>query len=147
MNVPRDSLLKPREIQQYLWDYFALHANQRMSVFKFFITLAVFVTATLVAAVVQGHHMVGMWLGLLLVCIAAAFWKLDERTRYLITNSEDALKDMEARYVEGASLQVFTNDHWKRDRRCGTYSQCFGFLFGVFALAGFIGFFVSACNL
>lgn len=140
-------LLARREIQQYLWDYFELHANQRMSVFKFFVTLGVFVTATLVAAVVQGHHMVGVGLGLLLMCISAAFWKLDERTRYLITNSENALKDIEAMYVERASLQVFTNDHWKRDRRCGTYSHCFKFLFGVFAVAGFIGLFVSVCKL
>ena len=66
--------LNPREIQQYVWCYFELHANQRMSVFRFFIGLATFLTASLLAASVQKHHVAGALLGALLALISYVFY-------------------------------------------------------------------------
>ena len=40
MDRERSDAPTPRQMQEYAWDYFELHANQRMSIFKFFVTLA-----------------------------------------------------------------------------------------------------------
>ena len=87
--------VKAEDIQRYAWNYFELHANQRMSLFKFFITLAVFMAASLGATLVQRFYFVGIVLGALLVVISFVFCKLDERVRVLIKNSEAALKTLE----------------------------------------------------
>ena len=76
--------LSPREMQQYVWCYFELHANQRMSVFRFFIGLATFLTASLLTAAVQQHDVAGAVLGALLGLVSFVFWRLDERTCFLI---------------------------------------------------------------
>ena len=49
--------VKAEDIQRYAWNYFELHANQRMSLFKFFITLAVFMAASLGATLVQRFYL------------------------------------------------------------------------------------------
>ena len=87
--------LSSREMQHYAWCYFELHASQRMSVFKFFIGLATFLTASLLAATVQKHHVPGALLGALLTLVSFVFWRLDERTSFLIKRSERALEELE----------------------------------------------------
>ena len=89
----------PREMQQYVWCYFELHANQRMAVFRFFLGLATFLTASLLAVAAQQHHVAGIVLGALLTLVSFVFCRLDERTCFLIKRSERALEDIEEAFL------------------------------------------------
>jgi len=77
--------------------YFELHANQRMSVFNFFLALSGVVSAGLAALVQGSAHLIflGILLGLLLVLVSFIFWKLDQRVSFLIKHAEDALSELE----------------------------------------------------
>ena len=140
-----------REMQEYAWGYFELHANQRMSVFKFFVTLATFMVAGLSAAFVQGSQAVSVLFGLLLLVTSFVFCKLDERTRFLIKNSEGALRLLERQLFDVERLQLFEfEEHrtetlrstkyrirfWKNHL---TYATCLGCSFWLFGSIGALG--------
>ena len=146
--------LNPREIQQYVWCYFELHANQRMSVFRFFIGLATFLTASLLAASVQKHHVAGALLGALLALISYVFWRLDERTCFLIKRSERALEALEEAFMgsdaeASPGLQLFREERMKTANMKGlltTYGQCLKALFLIFGAIGFLVGAISVCK-
>ena len=133
-----------KEMQQYVWGYFELHANQRMSVFKFFIGLATFLTASLLAAAVQKHHVAGVLLGTLLTLVSLVFWRLDERTCFLIKRSERALEQLEETFFGNNAgslrcLQLFRDERTETDNVKGvltTYGQCLKALFFTFGAIG-----------
>lgn len=79
-----------REARTYARGYFALHADQRMKLFNFFLIflLAAFPAVRGMAA---GAKAVTL-LPLLLVLTAFIFWRLEKRTRRLVKNGEDALR-------------------------------------------------------
>lgn len=141
----------PRQMQEYAWGYFELHANQRMSVFKFFVTLATFMVAGLSAAFVQGFPGVGAVFGILLVVTSFVFCKLDERTRFLIKNSEGALRLLERQLFDIECLRLFEQGEQKTEARRSnrytiqfwknhlTYAQCLRCLFLLFGLIGALG--------
>jgi len=88
----------PEYLHKYAWDYFQLHAGQRMSLFNFFVVFAVLMTSALVATFQKDFKMplAGMGIGLCLSFIAFVFWKLDQRARYFLKNAERALAELEA---------------------------------------------------
>src|SRR5262249_2792686 len=90
----------PEYLHKYAWDYFQLHAGQRMSLFNFFVVFAVLMTSALVATFQKDFKMplAGMGIGLCLSFIAFVFWKLDQRVRYFLKNAEHALAEFEANF-------------------------------------------------
>ncbi len=136
--------LSPREMQQYVWCYFELHANQRMSVFRFFIGLATFLTASLLTAAVQQHDVAGAVLGALLGLVSFVFWRLDERTCFLIKRSERALEELEKAFLghdakSPRRLQLFREERIATNTVKGvlmTYAQCLKVLFFTFGATG-----------
>src|SRR6266851_4338107 len=64
-----------RDARAYAWGYFALHADQRMKLFNFFLILAAF-----------------------------TFWRLEERTRGLVKRGEEALRFLDERWPVDALL-------------------------------------------
>ncbi len=149
--------LKPSEMQQYAWRYFELHANQRMSVFKFFIGLATFLTASLLAAFIEKHYIASTLVGVLLVLVSFVFSRLDARIRFLIKGSECALEDLEAIFLRSGAdppcrLKLFSQERIETSKVKGlltTYGQCLNALFLTFAMIGlvmgFISLFKSTC--
>jgi len=136
--------------RNYAWDYFALHANQRLKTFQFYITLATATLAGFFALVQSGHAQ--KWLcvlGLVLTLFSFVFWMLDKRTRNLVKNAEEALKFLDEQEglpdIGGAPhpLRMFSRDdhirskarRWSSMRHC-SYSLCFNLVFAVFAVLG-----------
>jgi len=88
-------------LRKYLWDYFELHANQRISLFKFYLGItSLFYAGT---GVLVWHlkdpgalpEIVGISSCALFSLSTVIFWLLDYRIRALIHYSEEALRKTE----------------------------------------------------
>ena len=79
-----------RDHRNATWEYFKVHAQQRMSLFNFFVVFSSLATTCLVATFREETraHMLGVGLGILLMVVSFIFWKLDERVRFLIKHAE-----------------------------------------------------------
>lgn len=131
----------------HAWRYFQHHANQRMSVFNFFIFFAGLLIAGLTASI-QGSQRfaaLGIGLGLLLVLLAFVFWKLDQRACFLIRRAEAALGQLEFEFLPSPAQIVGkerTEIH-QSPERLWTHRRSFGLIFIVVALVGFGGIALS----
>jgi len=133
--------------------YFELHANQRMSLFNFFLLLAGVFAAGL-AALVQGSErlaILGVVLGLMLALVSFVFWKLDQRVSFLIKHAEAALSELEKRIPEErvrlflnepalTSVACSTGSRWTR---LWTHGRSFRVVFWIMGAAGFGGSILS----
>jgi hypothetical protein len=143
-----------KEYRAYAWNYFSVHAAQRMSVFQFFITLA---TAIIGGAVlIAGSADDREWAALLFMALpflSFIFWRLDIRTSSLVKNAEDALKHLDnaiaSRLKDGlpAELALFARDDTKVGDRTEakpflghfSYTRSFRYVFVAVALLGVVG--------
>jgi hypothetical protein len=91
--MERDKLLEAR---RYAWDYFSLHADQRMKMFNFFLIFSSIILAAFPALLrlVPNNPTVAFF-PLLLPIASFLFWRLDQRTCQLIHNAETTLKAIE----------------------------------------------------
>lgn len=94
------------EIRNHAWNYFALHAQQRMSAFQFFITLeiAVFGSVLLVLQFAKSHTAWFSVFGLIISLLSFVFWKIDQRTKELIEGAEKALMEIEEYLLRESAL-------------------------------------------
>lgn len=148
MNTTKEDVFR-----EYAWNYFELHAQQRLQAFEFFITLA---TATLAGFVTliqvgQSHKWLSI-IGFGLSFISFVFWKLEVRTRALVKNAEAALNYLDAQHgladIEGVPhpLRMFARDEhftkqtskWPLVSGHLSYARCFRWVFIAFALLGLI---------
>jgi hypothetical protein len=85
-----------KEARSYAWGYFALHADQRLKLFNFFLILSGLILGAFPAVrnMAPGTKLVAL-LPSFLVLSAFIFWRLDERTRHFLKNAEAALKFLE----------------------------------------------------
>ncbi len=143
-------------VLNHAWRYFELHANQRMSVFNFFLVLSALVAAGL-AASFQGTGLlppIGAVLGSTLALVSFTFWKLDQRVSFLIKHAEQALARSESALPE-PSARLFSNEpplsedaqstgpFWKRQ---WTYGRSFRLVFCTMGIFGFLGAILSLCR-
>lgn len=86
-----------KEARQYAWQYFSLHADQRMRLFNFFLLLSGLLMGALSAVkqITPGTNL-AVLLPLIQTFSSFIFWRLDERSRTLIKNAEIAIKYLDA---------------------------------------------------
>jgi len=139
-----------QEYREYAWKYFELHADQRLKAFHFFIifaTLLIGAFATLLQR--SGLQLAYVLLPLSLMFLSFVFWKLEERTRMLVKNGEDALKYLDAEALRSETvlfqnLALFDADDRNVEELRNTnlwhdhfsYSRCFRW---VYISAGALG--------
>jgi hypothetical protein len=96
------------EVRNHCWNYFALHAQQRMSAFQFFITLETgIIGAGLFILQSKSQFANSYWavmLGPLIIILAFVFWKIDQRTKDLIKNAEHSLKEIESYFLSTTTI-------------------------------------------
>jgi hypothetical protein len=82
--------------QTYAWNWFALHAGQRLQLVNFWLVAIAFLAAAYVQA--RSSHMPAIAFGVSVTgaVSSVAFMRLDVRTRQLVRVAEDALKYFEA---------------------------------------------------
>lgn len=162
-NEEINSNLSLNDLRQYAWDYFQLHARQRMLLFNFFVVFATILSTGLVSTfkLTSDAHPIGAILGLLLVCISFIFWKLDERNKFLTKHGERALKYLESQSNvcskgdEPPPIQLFISEEWRTKQLRATqkswppwkrqisHSQSLNFLFSLYGVIGLVGAVVS----
>jgi len=141
-------------LRKYAWDYFSIHAAQRMAAFQFFITLATAMVAGFLLLIrnTGGERWMGI-LGVLLALFAFVFSKLDKRTRGLIKNGERALKYLDSelglKWIGEIQhpLALFAADDASMNGKISSipfvgdfsYSRCFKYVFVGFGLLGLSG--------
>jgi len=95
-------LTDPEEIEKrahdHAWDWFALHAGQRMQTFNFFLVAVAFILAAY-ATLLDKHRVAAAGVALVGAWLAVWFQRLDRRTRQLIKAGEGALASREKRLV------------------------------------------------
>jgi len=142
-----------RNHREYAWEYFKVHAQQRMSLFNFFVVFSSLATTCLVATFQEkaSAHTIGIGIGMLLMAISIIFWRIDKRVRFLIKHAENVLKWVEGTYTfdDGEDsphvLKLFMCEERQTAReRPATYSKCFEMAFLVFGLVGLSGTITSA---
>lgn len=141
-------------LRKQAWDYFALHASQRMTIFNFYIVLSSVTTTTYAASFKTDSNLqpARVVLAALLCLFALIFGKLDSRTKTLIKNAERALKHFEEVDGPNAVTKVFTQEELETDARQlqgwrmllfwrwhMSYSDCFNAVFLIFFAIGLVG--------
>lgn len=146
---------KPKTLDEtfrkYAWDYFALHADQRLKAFHFYILLSTAVLGGF--AVLLRNGVFQKWMavfGLFLVFFSFVFWKLDNRTRVLIKHGEAAMEFLDAQHplapMEGVPhpLAIFAREKYLSAElplfpllsAHFTYARCFRWVFSFFSIIG-----------
>lgn len=147
------------ELRIYAWNYFSLHATQRLTTFNFYLVISTLLTAGLWSTVTQAHDE-NLWIAivicLLITVISIIFEKLDERNRIFVHSAEQALRylddhmgleddgniphvlklvardDYETKLDE---MKKARKSFWPSELRL-RYSHCFGYVFLSFKSVG-----------
>lgn len=127
---------------EHIWKYFELHAQQRMTVFNFYIAITGLLAAGIGVTLQQGGKYVlfTSLMGVFVVFISFIFWKLDQRVSILIKNAEMALQDLECQF-SNEKLRIITEDNSSNLLNLGirsswTYGKCFRISFVIVGLMG-----------
>jgi hypothetical protein len=146
-------------LRKQAWDYFTVHASQRISIFNFYIVLSSLITTTYFASFKSDTNwqVVRACLGGLLCLFSFIFWKLDQRTKIFVKTAERALRqfeNMEEKYPP--SVKVFTQEEIETGSRSLkgwhrllfwrihlSYSDSFNSVFIIFFALGLLGLCLS----
>ena len=130
--------------------YFALHAAQRMSLFSFFVVVAGTLGAAIAASLQLPKllNLLGVGVGVLLAVTAFVFWKLDQRSAFLVKHAEDSLRQLEDSLPISAARLFSLEPERSREAirtaptpflRMWTYGSAFRLMFWSMGLTGIIG--------
>jgi len=124
--------------QNFLWEHFKLHADQRMKAFNFFVILSIFANGGAFTAIEkQLTPSFIVILGVFIVSLSCIFWIVDSRSHALINLTMPGLIEFEREFKKGC--KPFTEDPNKRSRFF-RYTYAFRALF---VLQIFIGLYVT----
>jgi len=142
-------------LRGYAWNYFAMHADQRLKTFGFYLTLATIIVGAFATILKNGGGGIN-WkylsvLPFLLSFMTFIFWKFELRNKQLVRNGEEALEHLdtllplENTNAEPHVLRIIARDAYfsgqakeSPHKRGWTYSRCFKAVFLVFGIAGLI---------
>ncbi|QAT17477.1 hypothetical protein BU251_07000 [Candidatus Velamenicoccus archaeovorus] len=141
-------------MRSYAWNYFSMHADQRLKTFNLYVTLATFIIGAFIAFSKDPAMSCSKWsclLPFLLAFLSFVFWKFEARNMRLVRNGEAALKYLDEQidlgaYKEGPHvLRIFARDDYFSGqsqsspyKKGWTYSTCFKAVFIVFGYGSFI---------
>jgi hypothetical protein len=119
--------------------WFEIHAEQRMSLFKFFLTLFGVSLVAASTAFQVGNSILVCSIGFFIAWISYCFKRLDQRTAQLIKNSEKALGVFSAMYAKELGAEVDVILVGESANGVSTYRETFN---RVFWCCGLLGVFI-----
>ena len=146
------------DLRKQTWDYFQMHAAQRLTTFNFYVGISSLLSGGLAATIKADPEtpLLGAAVGLLLIIVSVVFWKLDQRNTDLIKGAERALRYFESRCPlpddgdRPHEAKRFTREEYdsklkkeQRSRRFWrnhySFSECFRSVFLIFGGLGGVG--------
>jgi len=139
-----------KDQREYAWKYFALHAEQRLKTFHFFIILSAILSGAIFTIMKDVSNIVyAIPMCYLISFLAFIFWKLDQRNKELIKHSENVLKSIETCFeLQCDNIPNLFKDEGKKNNKNKffiplinsrwSYSNCFNWIFFIFGISGFI---------
>jgi type VI protein secretion system component VasK len=92
------------EVRAYAWNWFSLHAGQRLQLVNFWLVAVAFLVAAFVQSEIDRMRPIAAGVALIGAIASVAFQRLDVRTRQLSQVAEDALREFEDEWVaQGAN--------------------------------------------
>ncbi len=88
----------------HAWNWFHLHAGQRMQCINFFLVAVAFLVAAFVTVLKEQQYAVGAAVGLLAAWLSWWFHRLELRTRELVKAGERAMKPLQRRLSEEVGI-------------------------------------------
>jgi len=135
-----------KEAIKHAWDFFTIHATQRMQSVNFFLVAEAFLFAAFVNAINENRNAVGMGIAVLGTTICYLFYRFERRIRSLIHAAEDALKPLERNLAEQSgvdSLEIFRSVDQPKPG-AWAYSKVFFYLYAISGIVFALGF-LYAC--
>ena len=132
---------------EHAWRYFQMHAQQRISVFNYFVASSSLLVTGLGIALHAPRDTwpLGLAAGILLMLLSFVFWNLDARVSSLIKVSEEIIARAEERLITVPELRTVSVErnmtHTTKSARYNawTYGQAFRRIFLIMALIGLVG--------
>jgi hypothetical protein len=101
--IPGDQNEVAKQAREHAWNWFALHAAQRMQTFNFFLVATAFLIAGY-ASLLEKNHWAAFGVALLGSWLALWFYRLDTPSRQLVKAGERALAILEAQLSATAGI-------------------------------------------
>lgn len=133
--------IKNQHAFDHAWRYFELHAQQRITVFNFFLAISGLVSAGVGVCLQQGTRfsILASLLGVFLTLVSFIFWKLDQRVSAMIKVAESVICQVEAE-IAGSNVLIFTKDQQSPPTNglftVWSYGRCFRISFFTVAVVG-----------
>ena len=127
---------------EHAWKYFELHSNQRITMFNYYLFIMAGL-GTAIGVILQtskNFAYVGIFLSILSIVVSIIFWKLDQRTSFLIKQSESVFKKLERN--SAIDIGIFCNEeaNLEKDKLFFNKIITYGFIFRtIFFITGMIG--------
>lgn len=140
---------------EHLWKYFEIHSNQRMSLinYYFFISVAMLTgLGVILQSTDKNFSILGGFISILIILTSFIFWKLDQRTSYLIKFVEERMSEYETTNIVNSKLRVFSQEDFSQQlnniqknifTKNYTYGSMYRFLFSIMAINGLVGLILS----
>jgi hypothetical protein len=123
---------------QYAWNWFDLHAKQRMQSMQFFLVISGALAAATGASIEGKAYVVALILSVLITILSILFYLVEKRVKNLVKLSESALLKLEEHISRKTQLSDIRLAH--RSDASGetmvTYGKAFGAVFYFFGVAG-----------
>ena len=113
--MEQELLRKPKmdskAVIDHLWKYFEIHSQQRMTLFNFYIVICGVISSVIGYGIQSTKDLISLEITLciLLTSFSFLFYKLDQRTSFLIKRSEKALVNFENQF-NTTGINLFVND-------------------------------------
>jgi hypothetical protein len=136
----------------HAWNYFVYHAQQRQTVFNFFLILVGASIAAFGATLAKpesSHPLFHAVLGVLISVCSFLFWRLDRRSTRLIKLAEAPLRSFESRLTAqtGIDLEILKETDIKEESGFFSLFESFSQIYrNVFLIAGVSGSLIVAVS-
>jgi hypothetical protein len=141
--MKKEIVLKYRELH---WSYFSLHAEQRLKTFHFYLIVAAILIGAFINIINEEKDLkFAFILPFILAFISFIFYKIDQRARFMLKNSQDAIRHLDSKLISNdedkpSRINIFEYDaHIQSDKKRGmNYSKSFGSIFMTFGVLSIV---------
>jgi hypothetical protein len=142
--VPLDPSKRDEAVKQALdhaWEWFSLHATQRLQSVNFFLVAVAFLSAAFVTAVKEQMYFLAGGIALLGACISLFFYRMERRIRSLVQAAECAMEPLEKELADCVGVDAVRLVSHVEEAKPGEwkYSKVFRYLYFTTAASFILG--------